>query len=204
MLFPPQPFRWTRCASFLSAPVPQTSQFYHQLAPLSCTGRGPNWHNPYVIVLFFVESGSPDAHRRGYCRADIASNDVAGNFSVTLVDALDTFVVLNDTHGFETAVRNIIQWVSFDVNTKPQVFETTIRVLGGLLSGHIFANKTEQPFHLPWYRGELLDLAYDLGLRLLPAFSTPTGMPFARVRSHDMSHWSSFDVNTDKSAPRSP
>ena len=118
-----------------------------------------------------------------HSRADIASDDVAGNFSVTLVDVLDTFVVLNDTRGFETAVRNVIRWVSFDVNTKPQVFETTIRVLGGLLSGHIFANKTDQPFHLPWYRGELLDLAYDLGLRLLPAFSTPTGMPFARVRS---------------------
>ena len=124
-------------------------------------------------------------HTDVHCSADIASNDVAGNFSVTLVDAIDTLVVLNDTHGFETAVRNIIRWVSFDVNTKPQVFETTIRVLGGLLSGHIFANKTDQPFHLPWYRGELLDLAYDLGLRLLPAFSTPTGMPYARVWSHN-------------------
>ncbi|TFK86836.1 glycoside hydrolase family 47 protein [Polyporus arcularius HHB13444] len=130
-----------------------------ELAPLSCTGRGPNWHNP----------------------SDIASNDVAGNFSVTLIDALDTFVVLNDPPGFEEAVRNIIQWVSFDVNTKPQVFETTIRVLGGLLSGHIYANRTEQPFHLPWYQGELLDLAYDLGVRLLPAFSTPTGLPYARI-----------------------
>ena len=118
--------------------------------------------------------------------ADYAANDVAGNFSVTLIDALDTFVVLNDPPGFEDAVRKVLRWVSFDVNTKPQVFETTIRVLGGLLSGHIYANKTEQPFHLPWYRGELLDMAYDLGLRLLPAFSTPTGMPYARVCLYDM------------------
>ena len=79
------------------------------------------------------------------------------------------------------AVRNIIDWVSFDVNTKPQVFETTIRVLGGLLSGHIFANQTGQPFYLPWYKGELLSLAHDLGKRLLPAFATPTGLPYARV-----------------------
>jgi hypothetical protein len=28
----------------------------------------------------------------------------------------------------------------------------------------------------------LLDLAYDLGKRLMPAFSTPTGLPYARVR----------------------
>ena len=100
---------------------------------------------------------------------------------MTLIDVLDTFIVLDDRQGFEKAVKNVIEWVSFDVNTKPQVFETTIRVLGGLLSGHIFANRTGQPFHLPWYRGELLELAHDLGKRLLPAFATPTGLPYARV-----------------------
>lgn len=112
---------------------------------------------------------------------NIAANDVAGNFSLTLVDVLDTLVVLDDREGFEKAVKNIIRWVQFDVNTKPQVFETTIRVLGGLLSGHIFASRQGQSFFLPWYRGELLELAHDLGNRLLPAFSTRTGLPFARV-----------------------
>lgn len=114
-------------------------------------------------------------------RSNIGTNDVSGNFSLTLIDVLDTFIVLDDRQGFENAVKNVIEWVSFDVNTKPQVFETTIRVLGGLLSGHIFANRTGQPFHLPWYRGELLELAHDLGKRLLPAFATPTGLPYARV-----------------------
>ena len=118
---------------------------------------------------------------RRVSRANIAANDVAGNFSLTLIDILDTLVVLDDRQGFETAVRNVIDWVSFDVDTKPQVFETTIRVLGGLLSGHIFSNQTGQPFYLPWYKGELLSLAHDLGKRLLPAFATPTGLPYARV-----------------------
>ncbi|KAF8076303.1 alpha mannosidase-like protein [Lyophyllum atratum] len=130
-----------------------------ELTPLSCTGQGPDWGNP----------------------KNIAANDVAGNFSLTLIDVLDTLVVLDDREGFEQAVKNVIGWVSFDVNTKPQVFETTIRVLGGLLSGHIFANQTGQPFHLPWYRGELLSMAHDLGKRLLPAFDTPTGLPYARI-----------------------
>jgi mannosidase alpha-like ER degradation enhancer 1 len=107
-------------------------------------------------------------------------NDVTGNFSLTLVDSLDTLVVLNDRAGFEDAVRKVIELVSFDVNTKPQIFETNIRVLGGLLSAHIFATRTG-PFQLPWYRGELLTMAHDLGQRFLPAFSTPTGLPFARV-----------------------
>lgn len=130
-----------------------------ELSPLSCTGRGPDWENP----------------------ANIAYNDVSGNYSLTLVDVLDTLVVLDDPPGFQNAVQNVLDWVSFDVNTKPQVFETTIRVLGGLLSGHMFASRPDQPFYLPWYRGQLLTMAYDLGNRLLPAFSTPTGLPFARV-----------------------
>lgn len=32
-----------------------------------------------------------------------------------------------------------------------------------------------------WYRGELLEMAKDLGYRLLPAFNTSTGIPHARV-----------------------
>lgn len=36
---------------------------------------------------------------------------------------------------------------------------------------------------MPWYRGELLEMAKDLGYRLLPAFNTSTGIPHARVRS---------------------
>ncbi|KAJ7283733.1 alpha mannosidase-like protein [Mycena rebaudengoi] len=130
-----------------------------ELTPISCSGQGPDWDHP----------------------DHYAANDVLGNFSLTLIDVLDTLVVLDDRPGFERAVKNVIEWVSFDVNTRPQVFETTIRVLGGLLSGHIFANQTGQPFFLPWYHGELLEMAHDLGKRLLPAFSTPTGLPYARI-----------------------
>lgn len=132
---------------------------FDELSPLSCKGRGPDWENP----------------------ANIAFNDVTGNFSLTLIDVLDTLVVLDDPPGFQRAVQNVIDQVSFDVDTKPQVFETTIRVMGGLLSGHLFASSPGQPFYLPWYRGQLLDLAYDLGTRLLPAFATPTGLPYARL-----------------------
>ncbi|KAH7922461.1 glycoside hydrolase family 47 protein [Leucogyrophana mollusca] len=146
-----------------------------ELSPLSCTGRGPDWLNP----------------------ANIATNDVSGNFSLTLIDVLDTLVVLDDPPGFQSAVRNVIDWVSFDVNTKPQVFETTIRVLGGLLSGHIFASRPNQPFYLPWYRGQLLSMAHDLGRRLLPAFATPTGIPYARLNlRHGVHRGESLDTCT--------
>ncbi|RYY71721.1 hypothetical protein EON63_21490 [archaeon] len=70
------------------------------------------------------------------------------------------------------------------------VFETTIRVLGGLLSAHLLAT---DPFlgiyntslssldEGPGYQGELLGLAIDLGGRLLPAFNTKTGIPYGTV-----------------------
>lgn len=88
---------------------------------------------------------------------------------------------MGDVQGFDTAVKNVVKSVSFNVNTRPQVFEATIRVLGGLLSAHIFASRPNQPFRLRWYKNELLHMAHDLGNRLLPAFSTPTGIPYARV-----------------------
>ncbi|KZS97985.1 hypothetical protein SISNIDRAFT_405596 [Sistotremastrum niveocremeum HHB9708] len=130
-----------------------------ELRPLSCFGRGPDWQNP----------------------DNFGNNDVAANVSLTLLDVLDSFVVLRDQPGFDKAVRKVIEYVSFDVNTRPQVFEITIRALGGLLSGHIYASDKNGPHYLDWYRGELLELAHDLGRRLLPAFKTATGIPYARV-----------------------
>lgn len=163
-----------------------------QLGPLSCTGRGPDWNNS--CVHFAVSSL---VSRLKLNSANIATNDVSGNFSLTLIDVIDTFIVLDDKPNFERAVKNIIQFVSFDVDTRPQLFETTIRVLGGLLSGHMFAKTENQPFYLSWYRDELLELAYDLGKRLMPAFDTPTGLPYARVRSRvfDVSSWTYGEVN---------
>ncbi|KAI9773052.1 MAG: alpha mannosidase-like protein [Geoglossum simile] len=92
----------------------------------------------------------------------------------------------------------------FDVDSKVQVFETVIRGVGGLLSAHLFAVgelpiKGYNPEHLAegnetiprfreiiWpsgfvYNGQLLRLAHDLASRLLPAFWTPTGIPYPRV-----------------------
>lgn len=56
----------------------------------------------------------------------------------------------------------------------------------GLLSGHILAEYLQQRADImPWYRGELLDLAKDLGYRFLPAFNTTTGIPYGRVIVYD-------------------
>jgi len=81
-------------------------------------------------------------------------------------------------------VNLVIQHVtSFDINSKVQVFEVTIRVLGGLLSAHIYATTPTLlgGYTLKNYNGELLALAIDLADRLLPAFASPTGIPYPRI-----------------------
>ncbi|KAK4877426.1 hypothetical protein RN001_009932 [Aquatica leii] len=130
-----------------------------ELMPLSCTGR--------------YRGLTPN-------RGDI--DDSLGNFSLTLIDTLDTLVVLGDLEEFEHAIKLVIKDVSFDNDVVVSVFETNIRVLGGLLSAHILVEYLQQHAEIMhWYKGELLTMAKDLGYRLLPAFNTTTGIPHSRV-----------------------
>lgn len=121
-------------------------------------------------------------------------DDSIGNFSLTLVDSLDTLVMMGDINEFDLAIKRIINDLNFDTDIVVSVFETNIRMLGGLLSAHILAksiqnesDKSVRHFNstvrrqLDWYESELLDLAEDLGKRLLPAFDTKTGIPHPRV-----------------------
>jgi mannosidase alpha-like ER degradation enhancer 2 len=89
---------------------------------------------------------------------------------MTPVDALDTMLVM----GLDEEARNtrelIVRRLSFDRDISVKNFEITIRLLGGLLSAY---QMTGDP--------RLLTLASDLGTRLLPAFDSPTGMPYMFV-----------------------
>ncbi|XP_045509540.1 ER degradation-enhancing alpha-mannosidase-like protein 3 [Colias croceus] len=130
-----------------------------ELMPLSCQGR---W--------------------RGVTPSRGDMDDVLGNFSLTLVDSLDTLAVMGDFSEFSRAIKLVIRDVTFDHDIIVSVFETNIRMVGGLLSAHVLATalKNEVPA-LHWYNGELLRKAEDLGRRLLPAFNTSTGIPHGRV-----------------------
>ncbi|GMT22061.1 hypothetical protein PFISCL1PPCAC_13358, partial [Pristionchus fissidentatus] len=134
-----------------------------ELDPIHCTGRGHDHARPDNINI----------------------NDVLGDYSLTLVDTLDTLVVMGDERSFKQAVRLVIDTVTFDKNTTVQVFEATIRVMGSLLSAHLIASDESRllgDFFIPDYDGELLDMARDLAVRLMPAFEgTRTGLPYPRV-----------------------
>ncbi len=196
-----------------------------------------------------------------------ASFDLVKIPGLTLIDSLDTLIVLGNYTEFARAVerlRGLHQYLKeenerlddsglFALNQNVSVFETNIRVLGGLLSAHQMAEAFMQekvPKHHVWsqdgntvlvggvditipetpypchdldgqndkislhtqcavasailecktegneeasttcrnitlnfwkYDGILLELAQDIGDRLLPAFSTKTGIPYGTV-----------------------
>ena len=89
---------------------------------------------------------------------------------MTPVDALDTLILMGlDTEADEA--RELIRTrLSFDRDLDVKHFEIVIRLLGGLLSSYQLSGDAR-----------LLELADDLGTRLLPAFDSPTGLPYVFV-----------------------
>lgn len=55
---------------------------------------------------------------------------IYSSFSMTLVDTLDTLVILGDLEEFERAVKLVIKDVKFDSDIIVSVFETNIRMVG--------------------------------------------------------------------------
>eukprot|EP00731_Ephydatia_muelleri_P030266 Em0021g789a len=92
------------------------------------------------------------------------------NLGLTLVDALDTMWLMGTREEFDEARRwvneNMVVAQDKDVN----LFETTIRVLGGLLATYHLTNDTL-----------FLRRATELGDRLLPCFHTSSLIPFSDV-----------------------
>ncbi|XP_042365344.1 endoplasmic reticulum mannosyl-oligosaccharide 1,2-alpha-mannosidase [Plectropomus leopardus] len=89
---------------------------------------------------------------------------------LTLIDSLDTMWILGLKEEFAEAKDWVEKELTFDKNVDVNLFETTIRVLGGLLSTYHLTG--DQLF---------LDKAKDLGFRLMPAFKTPSKIPFSDV-----------------------
>lgn len=108
--------------------------------------------------------------------------DTWGSFSLTLIDALDTLAVMGNFTEFRRVAEIIGARISFEANINVSVFETNIRVVGGLLSAHLLSRKAGVKLEPGWpCNGPLLRLAEDMAKRLIAAFDTPTGMPYGTV-----------------------
>jgi hypothetical protein len=89
---------------------------------------------------------------------------------MTPVDALDTLVLMGLRDEADATRELIATKLDFDQDMYVKNFEITIRLLGGLLSGYQLTHDER-----------LLHKAEDLGRRLLPAFDSPTGLPYVEV-----------------------
>ena len=107
--------------------------------------------------------------------APVARKGVAWlDVGLTIVDALDTLLIL----GLEDEAATARDWIAspalaFDADKNANVFESTIRVLGGLAAARELGGDTA--------RGDLLAKALDLAEKLSPAFKTRTGIPIMDV-----------------------
>jgi mannosyl-oligosaccharide alpha-1,2-mannosidase len=95
-----------------------------------------------------------------------------GQRGATLVDTLDTLLIMGLDEEFELALKGLKK-IDFttSVDTVLNVFETTIRYLGGLLSAYDLS---------PTKHHILLEKAVELGDMLYVAFDTPNRMPITR------------------------
>ncbi len=89
---------------------------------------------------------------------------------MTPVDAYDTMLLMGLTEEADEAKKLIFERLSFDKDMRIQNFEVVIRLLGGLLSAYQMDGDPK-----------FLELAKDLGDRLLPVFDSPTGMPYGYI-----------------------
>ncbi|KIV80529.1 hypothetical protein PV11_08022 [Exophiala sideris] len=95
-----------------------------------------------------------------------------GGWGATLVDTMDTLWIMGLKDDFAQCVKAVGQ-IDFTTNEEEtlNVFETTIRYLGGLLAAYDLA-EAKYPI--------LLDKAQELGEILYSAFDTPNHVPMAR------------------------
>lgn len=100
------------------------------------------------------------------------SRDNWGALAVTMIDSLDTLLLMGLTDRYERArdwlLDNLPARLEADVDVP--FFEVTIRGLGGLLGAHTLSADPA-----------LLRLAETLGLKLAKAFESPSGLPHCTV-----------------------
>ena len=97
-----------------------------------------------------------------------------GGWAATLVDTLDTLWIMDMKSEFEEAVDATVK-IDFSETTAGEInlFETTIRYLGGFLSAYDLSGETR-----------LMDKSLELANMLYAAFDTPNRMPICRWDVH--------------------
>eukprot|EP00742_Colponemidia_sp_Colp-10_P007087 GILJ01007609.1.p1 GENE.GILJ01007609.1~~GILJ01007609.1.p1 ORF type:complete len:807 (-),score=131.86 GILJ01007609.1:274-2694(-) len=107
-------------------------------------------------------------HAWGHDELKPMAETYSDNFrlGVTIVDSLSALWVMGFKDQFEEARNWVKNDLTFDKDTTVSVFETNIRILGGLVSAYDLSGDSM-----------FLDKAKEFADALLPAFNTPHGIP---------------------------
>ena len=131
-------------------------------------------------------------------------HDNFAGYAVTAVDSLDALALMGDYRAFMSVIKRLDIHLKFEANRKISVFETTIRILGGLISAHHLALKVSaevrfgpardqfikspEDEELFTYNDEMLRKAVLLADKLMPVFDTLTGIPYSETNlAHPLS-----------------
>ncbi|KAI8820443.1 mannosyl-oligosaccharide alpha-1,2-mannosidase isoform B-like protein [Fimicolochytrium jonesii] len=112
----------------------------------------------------YVQYASPDDELRPVSARGF--NWSTTSLLATPVDSLDTLRLMGLESRYQSAKILVLKELKIDADIGVSVFETNIRILGGLLSAWEFDDDPR-----------LLDLAERLAVRLIRALDTPSGMP---------------------------
>uniref|UniRef100_H2T426 alpha-1,2-Mannosidase n=1 Tax=Takifugu rubripes TaxID=31033 RepID=H2T426_TAKRU len=109
----------------------------------------------------------------------LTKNGHIGNIGASIIDSLDTLYIM----GLMDEYNDAKEWVktSLDLNSNGEasLFEVNIRYVGGLLAAYYLTGEEV-------FRSKVL----ELGEKLLPAFSTPTGIPRGVINLGSGTSWS--------------
>ena len=154
-----------------------------------CTAVDVQYYRKRVTEMFYesynhyVSNAYPQDELRPL---SCDGQETFGSYSLTLVDSLDMLAIVGNNSEFNRAAWIILDAIDLDRNMNVSVFETNIRVVGGLLSAHLFSKRTGFNQSPGWpCSGPLLDAAVAVARKLLPAFDTNTGMPYGTVNLRD-------------------
>jgi mannosyl-oligosaccharide alpha-1,2-mannosidase len=100
---------------------------------------------------------------------------------LTILDSLDTLLLMNLTHEFVEALDWVENKLDFNQPIKVSAFECTIRVVGGLLSAYELHGEQDRV---------LLQRAEEIMNKLLYAYNTSSGIPHQTVNLKQLTHWS--------------
>lgn len=115
--------------------APDPAHYRSESRPCSTTPTTATWRMPFPSMSYDL---SP------------VTGTTPGAVFLTLIDALDTLLILGNVSEFQRVVEVLQDNVDFDIDVNASVFETNIRVVGGLLSAHLLSKKAGVEVEAGW------------------------------------------------------